>query len=319
MRDADAPRRGLVIGCGGTLGFAWSAVALAALERELGWDARAAEVLVGTSAGSEMVALLGSGRSAADIVAALAGQGDDPVISGHLQHHPGNLPPRPGLGMTGRGLVAARARGDVDTSAALLGLLPRGRGDAGFLRELGDRLADDGWVGHPATWIVAADATTGARIALGSPSAPQTSLGEAIAASWAIPGWFPPVTIAGRHYLDGGTVSSASADLVLPLELDEVVVIAPMCSHEPVRGTGWSRLERVARRRMTRGLDHEVDLLRQSGTRVIRLEPSPEDLAAMGPNFMDVRRRSAVFDTATRTAPARIRAAVTHAFEGARS
>ena len=64
-------RRGLAIGCGGTLGFAWTAIALQAVERELGWDARTAEVLVGTSAGSEMVALLGSGRSVAEIAADL--------------------------------------------------------------------------------------------------------------------------------------------------------------------------------------------------------------------------------------------------------
>jgi NTE family protein len=64
-------RRGLAIGCGGTLGFAWTAIALQAVERRLDWNARTAEVLVGTSAGSEVVALLGSGRSVAEIVAGL--------------------------------------------------------------------------------------------------------------------------------------------------------------------------------------------------------------------------------------------------------
>jgi NTE family protein len=63
-------RRDLAIGCGGTLGFAWSVVALRAVERELGWDARDADVLLGTSAGAELAALLGSGRSVEDISAA---------------------------------------------------------------------------------------------------------------------------------------------------------------------------------------------------------------------------------------------------------
>lgn len=45
------------------------AIALQAVERELGWEPRTAEVLIGTSAGAEMVALLGSGRSVTDAAA----------------------------------------------------------------------------------------------------------------------------------------------------------------------------------------------------------------------------------------------------------
>ncbi|GAB3913782.1 hypothetical protein GCM10029964_123900 [Kibdelosporangium lantanae] len=87
-------RRGLAIGCGGTLGFAWTALALQGVERDLGWDARTADVLIGTSAGAEMVALLGSGRSVDDVVAALDGKSDDPVLIQHLKHRPRlRLPP----------------------------------------------------------------------------------------------------------------------------------------------------------------------------------------------------------------------------------
>lgn len=314
------PRRGLAIGCGGTLGFAWTAIALQAMERELGWDARTAAVLLGTSAGSEMVALLGSGRSTEDVVAALDGATDDPVLARHLAFHPGNRPPLPRLSWPALGLLPRGLRGEIDLTAGLAGLLPRGRGDAGWLRELGDDLAGaDGWVEHPATWIVAADAATGARVAFGSPTAPhaglganapRAGLGEAIAASWAIPGWFPPVAVAGRHYLDGGTVSSVSADLLLPLALDELVVLAPMTSAQPAPGTGLERLERLLRRRMTRGLDREIRQLQAAGTRVIRVEPGRVELAAMGANFMDLRRRRSTVDTARRHTPARVRAAI---------
>ncbi|MCO1580308.1 patatin-like phospholipase family protein [Crossiella sp. SN42] len=311
------PRRGLAIGCGGTLGFAWTAIALQAVQRQLDWDPRTAEVLLGTSAGSEMVALLGSGRSADDIVAALDGGTEDPVLARHLAHHPGKRPPLPRLGWPARGLLA---RGELDPTARLAGLLPRGGGDAGWLRELGARLADErradeqsasvgDWVAHPATWIVAADASTGARVAFGSPEAPKAGLGQAIAASWAIPGWFPPVLIAGRHYLDGGTVSSVSADLLAPLELDELVVLAPMTSEQPAPATGLSRLERLLRRRMTLGLNRELRKLR--GTKVIRVEPGPAELAAMGFNFMDPRRVQSTVDAARSHAPDRVRAAIT--------
>ncbi len=307
-----APRRGLVIGCGGTLGFAWSAVALRAVEQELGWDARTAEVLVGTSAGSEMVAVLGSGRSAASVVDALSGSHADPVLVRHLARHPGMVPPRPRLSWPATGLVRAGVRRDVDVTAALAGLLPQGRGDATWLDEFGQALAgSDGWVPHPATWLVGADVSTGERVAFGSPGAPRVTLGRAIRASWAIPGWFPPVRIEYRDYVDGGAVSTASADLLTPLGLDEVIVLAPMASDGPAPGRGAARVERLLRRRMSHGLDAEIAALAAIGTRVVRIHPTSEDLDALGANFMDLRRRDDVLATAHRTSPAQVRAALT--------
>jgi NTE family protein len=301
MRAADT-RRGLAIGCGGTLGFAWTAVALQEIERALEWDVRSADVLIGTSAGSELVATIGSGRSPQDILDALDGaDGADPVLASHVSRHPGRVPPLPGLGFPGRGLVRAGVR-RRSTYTALAGLLPRGTGDATWLREFGDALCDeDGWVPHPNTWIVASDATTGDRQAFGKMGSPTAQLGAAIAASWAIPGWFPPVDIGGRRYFDGGSVSSVSADLLLDSDLDEVVVVAPMTTHGGVPGRGLSRVERLLRQQMTRGLDREVTLLRAAGIRVIRVEPGAHELAAMGANFMDLGRRAATL-TASREA-----------------
>lgn len=62
-------RRGLAIGCGGTVGAAWIVAALAAARDVLAWDPREAEVLLGTSAGAETVTMLGSGVSVDDLVA----------------------------------------------------------------------------------------------------------------------------------------------------------------------------------------------------------------------------------------------------------
>lgn len=305
------PRRGLAIGCGGTLGFAWTAAALQSLERELGWDARNADALIGTSAGSEMVAMLGAGRSTDAVVAALSGSQDDPVLADHVAQHPGMLPPVPRPGLPALGLLTAGLRRNVDATAALAGLLPKGRGDTGWLRTLGDRLADDsGWVSHPATWLVGADTKSGQRVAFGSPDAPKAGLGDAIAASWGIPGWFPPVAIGDRSYMDGGTVSTASADLLRPLGLDEVYILAPMASAGPSPATGITRVERVLRRRMSHGLDYEIDTLRADGMRVIPIYPSQEALDAMGANFMDLRRRDNVLATTLRTSPSTIQTAL---------
>ncbi|MFD6065684.1 patatin-like phospholipase family protein [Amycolatopsis lurida] len=291
--------RALVLGCGGTLGFAWTAAVLDAL----GWDPREAKVLVGTSAGAEAVAMLGAGIPAKAILDAVAGApGGDAVVAAHVARVPGRFPPMPSPRWPATGLVRAALRRDVDPLAGLAGLLPRGGGDAGWLRELGDALAPGGWVAHPATWLMAAD-LTGKRIALGSPGAPPARLGEAIAASWAIPGWFPPSIVDGRPLVDGGTVSPTSADFLLGQDVGEVVLIAPMSSEGGAPARGPARFERLLRTAMTRRVDDETRRLRAAGVRVVRIEPGPADLAAMGANFMDGRRREHVLATALRTAP----------------
>lgn len=297
--------RALVVGCGGTLGFAWTAAVLAELERR-DWDPRAADVLVGTSAGAELVALLGAG-----IPASAIHDGSDPRVAAHLSspRAPGALPGLPRPVWPALGLTRAALGGRVDLLAGLAGLLPRGGKDAGWLMDLGAGLAttDGGWVEHPATWLVAADAGTGERVPLGRADAPRVDLGRAIAASWAIPGWFPPVVVEGRSLVDGGTVSPTSADLLLaPVEdgrIDEVVVVAPMSSAGGAPARGLARAERLLRRPMTRRLDREVAALRAAGARVARIEPTAADLDAMGPNFMDHSRLGRVRAVAARSAP----------------
>lgn len=309
-----AHRRGLVIGCGGTLGFPWSVAALDELQRQLCWDVRDADVIVGSSAGSEIAAALGAGHTPADLLAALRGspQAED-VLSRHLASHPGHLPPWPAASFPGWGLIATGIR-ERSAYSGLAGLLPRGRGDSGWLRSFGRALAPEAtWATHPAVWIVAADIGTGRRVAFGSPGAPTTDLGTAIAASWAIPGWFPPVEVAGRRYVDGGTVSTASADLVVPLHLDEVAVVAPMTTEGGAPARGIERIERLLRSQMTRRLNREIALLEDVGTRVIRIEPGPLELAAMGPNFMNLSRRADTLAQAREELPTRVATAIQRA------
>ncbi|WP_406640212.1 patatin-like phospholipase family protein [Amycolatopsis sp. WGS_07] len=302
-------QRALVLGCGGTLGFAWTTAALAAVEAELGWDAREADVLVGTSAGAEMAAFLGSGIGVGEVMAALLGESADERITHHLAQHPDMLPPLPAPVLPGLGLTAAALRGRADLLAGLAGVLPRGRGDARWLRDLGTALANaDGWVDHPKTWLIGADIRTGERVSFGNSR--RTQLGAAIAASWAIPGWFPPVAIGGRQYVDGGTVSPTSADLVLLAGVEEVVLIPPMSTSGGARGRGLARVERLARRAMTKRVDAEVKQLRAAGLRVIRIEPGQAELDVMGPNFMDLRRRPDVLRAGRALTPARVRVAI---------
>ena len=108
-----------------------------------------------------------------------------------------------------------------------------------------------------------------------------------MAASCAIPGWYAPVEICGRSYIDGATASNTSLDLLRPLveegSIDEVYVLAPMASEDPDRPRSpMARVERVMRRAVTRSIQAEAERLRSAGARVVVLSPGPHDLAAMG-------------------------------------
>lgn len=134
----------------------------------------------------------------------------------------------------------------------------------------------------------------------GSATAQTVPMRDAVRASWAIPGWYPPVELAGDRFVDGGVTSTASADAVIGAGLDEVVVVAPMASVAGVRVPGPGGLvEGLMRRQLSRVLEAEITALRAAGTRVLSVHPTARDLAAMGPNFMNPRRCLAALDIAS--------------------
>ncbi len=121
-------------------------------------------------------------------------------------------------------------------------------------------------------------------------------------ASCSIPGWYTPMRIDGRRYVDGGACSPASLDLVSRLGLDEVVVLSPMTSLSYDRpSTMPAKLERRFRRLVTKRLIGEVKRVAAAGTKVTLLGPGAEDLAVIGANLMDPRRREEVLETSLRT------------------
>jgi NTE family protein len=124
-------------------------------------------------------------------------------------------------------------------------------------------------------------------------------------ASCAIPSWYAPVVIDGRSYVDGGTRSPTSVDLLTDAGLDEVLVLAPACSFalDQPRGA-LARIERQMRRWATRVVVREVALLRAAGTKVTVICPGPRDLEVIGGNVMDLTRRREVFETSLQTSAA---------------
>src|SRR4051812_50209501 len=90
--------------------------------------------------------------------------------------------------------------------AALAALAPHGRGSLEAVGEMIRALTPEGeWSQHANLWVMAMDYDTGKRVAFGRAGAPHAGLSQAVMASCAIPGWFAPVSINGRRYVDGGT------------------------------------------------------------------------------------------------------------------
>lgn len=302
------PRRGLVLGAGGVLGYNWLVAALVTWSEHTGLDPREFDVLIGTSAGSVATASMGSGVHPDALLRHLRGEhlpGDPSVSWDHDRSAGGALPPLPALGLGSATLavkVLRNPRG-YPLVAGLSAFALRGRGSLGPLRGAVRGLTDGvSWPDHTRVRIVAMDYDRGRRVVFGSPSAPRAELADAVAASCAIPGWYAPVKIGGRRYVDGGVCSTTSVDLLVGEGLDEVTVLMPLgldvsdCSWHPL-----VRTERMVRGYCTRRTQREVARLRASGTRVTVLTPAPEVLTAMGWNVMDHHRRHQVLDVALRT------------------
>ncbi|MET9402044.1 patatin-like phospholipase family protein [Kitasatospora sp. NPDC002965] len=329
-----APRRGLVLGGGGMLGAAWTVGALCAVEESTGWRPGDAEVLLGTSAGAILAALLAAGVDAGGLRDHQRGL---PVTDGPLAGIDfdydtavgGALPPRPRAGIGSPGLLrdAVRHPREYPLLTMVSAIAPHGRGSLEPVGGLvGALFGPGGWPSGPpgsALRVVAVDYRGGHRVVFGDADAPPADVAEAVMASCAIPGWFTPVRLDGSAYVDGGCWSATNADLMLDRGLDEVYVLAPMALRndprgrsKPGRGTSdpW-RARRVRdrprgvlaqlvsryRRAVTRQLLREAGLLRAGGVRVHLLAPTPADLAVMGPNMMDPARRGPVLESALAT------------------
>jgi NTE family protein len=295
--------RGLVLGAGGVLGAAWTIGALSAIRERLDWEPQTADVLLGTSAGSVLASALACGFTVDDLLDTQHGRPDAKI---GFQHDAGGaLPPLPKLGIGSARLLggAALRPWRVTPLGALSAAMPQGRGDIAPIGRLVDAvLPDGGWAPHRRTWIVAMDYDSGRRVPFGQIGQPLVELRDAVMASCAIPGWYQPVTIGKRRYVDGGVCSPTSVDLVTRLKLDEVYVLSPMTSTSFDAPTQLAaRIERRFRRIVTRRVLNEVRRVAATGTKVTFLGPTAADLEVIGPNMMDPRRRTEVLETSLAT------------------
>ena len=313
------PRVGLVLGAGGVLGGAWLTGGLHAIAEETGWDPGSAEHVVGTSAGSVIGCLVAAGVPPWFMVAHSAGESFDGLngpdgrpasdadrAGGGSFAFERTLPLGPG---SIRMALTALSNPLRHTPLQLLaGWLPAGMVSTESIKDTVRRAVADRWVGHPNYWAVACDYRTGKRVPFGRADAPTADVADAVAASCAIPGFFRPVMIRGRPFVDGGVCSASNVDLLAGSGLDLVICLSPLSSRTRVGGLHpFDRFGDATRAANGRRLGHEVRKVRRYGTDVALIQPTGEDLHVMGHNLMSPERRQLVIETAARTVREQLR------------
>jgi NTE family protein len=106
-------------------------------------------------------------------------------------------------------------------------------------------------------------------------AASGVSLIDAVAASCAVPGIWPPVTIGGRRYMDGGTRSVDNADLAAGAA--RILVLSPFGMSAEIPAP--------------MPLSEVIAKLRDDGSRVTVIEPDEHSKAAMSANPLDPATR----------------------------
>ena len=287
------PRVGLVLGAGGVVGQAFHSGVLAALEHDYGWDPRTADVIVGTSAGSITGMLLRNGVPASELAAwtvkapltsegAMLRQIFGEEIPQFDRFNPIDVvlrpPSLPGRAMLSRAVLRPwRFR----PLAASMALLAPGTRDITEQLEALSAIEDRPWPEQD-LWLCAVRRRDGRRVVFGRPGGPQAPLNLAVAASCAVPGYFRPVRIGERSYVDGGAHSPTNAAVLRDRPLDLVIVVSPMSGPtgsltDLYAGSRWHSGRLAAR---------EVDALRRRGTPVVVFRPGKAEQEAMGNDFM---------------------------------
>jgi len=252
----------LVLGGGGVTGIAWETGLLAGLS-EAGIDLTSADVVVGTSAGSVVGAQILSGVSLKDLYAEQLAEPRSEVAA------------RMGTITLLRFVAAMAWPGGESRGRARLGraaLRARTVPEAERRAVIAKRLPSSSWPERARLLVTAVDAESGDSRVFDRESG--VPLAEAVAASCAVPLVWPPITIDGRRYIDGGVRSIANADLAVGC--DRVVVVAPAT---------------FALRRSSR-IENQLASL-GAAVRSVVISPDAQARQAIGRNVLDPARRVA--------------------------
>ncbi|WP_338675240.1 patatin-like phospholipase family protein [Streptomyces sp. SCSIO 30461] len=256
-------RTALVLGGGGLAGIGWEIGILSGLARE-GVDPTSADLIVGTSAGSVVGAQLGSGRLTLP-----------ELYDRQLADLDGEVPAGMGAAVLARYLWGVLWSRDPEAYGARMGRLAlsaRTEPEEARRAVFHERLLTHEWPRARRLVVTAVDAVSGEFRAFDRESGVE--LIDAVGASCAVPGVWPPVTIGGRRFIDGGVRSSTNADLALGY--GTVVIVAPIA----VGGGPVLSARTLATR------------LSASGARVSLITPDRASRRAFGRNVLDPARRA---------------------------
>ena len=303
--SGNAPARvGLVLGGGGVLGAAWLMGGIGALVRETGWGPKDATLVMGTSAGAVVAALsAGSHRPWEFVEKGLEAQFLDVMAAAvYRVERPDRLTRWGSWRMV---VEAWRGGGDEMLGRMWAGILPHGLVSTHQLEQMINRRVD-AWPGRPRLWIVGTDYETGARHVFRGPGGHNVSVGRAVAASCAIPGFYRPVRVDSKRYVDGGVTSASNIDLLVDERLDLIICMLPLSPLAAVaRRTPFAGFRRTLHRK----LHGQIREIQKRGTRVLLIEPEGRAADLIGLNFMNRKRSSAVARAAAETVRHRLREA----------
>ena len=258
-------KRALVLGGGGVAGIAWETGVLQGIADESPAAARAlldSDVLVGTSAGSAVVAQISSGLSIEDLFARQVQE-----ISAEID---------PGVGIDAITDLFLAALSQPDTTVAqkrqrigAVALAAETVAEPVRHYVVAQRLPTHLWPDRVLR-VTAIDIANGELVVFERDSG--VKLVDAVAASCAVPGAWPPVTIGDRRYMDGGIGSAINLDVAD--DCDTAVVLVPAGVSAPSPFGARPVAEIAAFRGTALGIfaDHK-------------------SLAAFGPNPLDPRCR----------------------------
>ncbi|KOX03034.1 patatin-like phospholipase family protein [Streptomyces sp. NRRL B-3648] len=258
-------REALVLGGGGVGGIAWMTGVLVGLA-EVGRDVTGAGLLVGTSAGSTVAAQVGSGLPLEELYAR---QVDPAVQAAEIM---AGMDLEKFAAQLGAAAETAASVAELRRAVGRVALAARTVSEAERRTVIESRLPDHGWP-ERALKVVAVDADSGEPRVFDRDSG--VPLVDAVAASCAVPGVWPPVTIGARRYVDGGVRSVANADLAAGA--DRVLVLVPLGVTEPFPSE--------------QPLERSVAELRERGAEVVVVAPDEASAAAIGDNPLDPSTR----------------------------
>jgi NTE family protein len=259
-------RHALVLGGGGVAGIAWMTGLLAGLA-EAGDDVTGADVIIGTSAGATVAAQLGSGLALPELFARQAEPARQSAEIG------ADLDLEKFGAEVAAYLAGATSPGDTLRRIGAYALDAQTVPEAARRAVIESRLPSHDWPARDIQ-LVAVEAVTGEMRVFDAQSG--VPLVDAVAASCAVPGIWPPVTIGGLRYIDGGVRSSDNADLAAGAE--RITVISPLGYDSPVP----SPLP----------LRDVVSKLRDAGSGVTVIGPDATSLAAISVNPLDPATRT---------------------------